>query len=78
VDLLFIDRSPFGPEFCGAQVKAVQITGRKSSKSGNINEIVNQASSALRHRFLDVTDNTEKSLDKFFVITSREISARAS
>jgi signal transduction histidine kinase len=77
VDLLFVNQTPFGPELCGAQVKVVRITSRKTSKTGNINEVINQASSALRHSFLDTSDNTEKSLDKFFIITSREISQPA-
>jgi signal transduction histidine kinase len=74
VDLLFSDDTPFGCELCGAQVKAVSITGSKTDREGNVSELLNQASSALRASFLDPGDNTEKSLDKFFILTSGDIS----
>ncbi|MBL7153450.1 MAG: HAMP domain-containing histidine kinase [Phycisphaerae bacterium] len=74
VDVLCTEETPFGSEFCGLQVKAVPISASKRAKGGNVSELINQASSALRHRFIDERDNTEKSLDKYFILTSAKIS----
>ena len=73
VDVLYTEETPFGTEFCGIQIKAVSIHGTKARKGGNVIELINQASAALRHRFIDERDNTEKSLDKYFVMTSASI-----
>lgn len=74
VDVICTEETPFGTEFCGLQIKAVPISSAKTSKGGNVAELINQASSALRHRFLDERDNTEKTLDKYFILTSANIS----
>jgi signal transduction histidine kinase len=74
VDIICSEVTPLGTEFCGVQVKAVPITGAKTKKTGNVTEMINQAGSALRHAFLDERDNTEKRLDKYFIITSASIS----
>jgi signal transduction histidine kinase len=73
VDIVCTEETPFGTEFCGIQVKAVPIHGTKARKEGNVAELINQASSALRHRFVDERDNTEKRLDKYFFMTSASI-----
>lgn len=74
VDVLCAEETPFGTEFCGLQIKAVPISAAKTAKSGNVAELINQASTALRHRFVDERDNTEKTLDKYFILTSAKIS----
>lgn len=73
VDVLCTEETPLGTEFCGIQVKAVSIHGTKARKGGNVVQLINQASAALRHRFIDERDNTEKSLDKYFFMTSASI-----
>jgi len=78
VDILCTEETPLGTEFCGLQVKSVPISGSKTKKKGNVTELINQATSALRHCFTDERDNTEKRLDKYFIITSCGISDASS
>jgi len=63
-------------EYYAVQAKALKIHS-KSGKKGHVNEVIDQMKTALRMPFIDPTDNSEKKIDHFLIITSHDITADA-
>lgn len=73
MDIIFYEESKFGNrEYTGVQAKAVNIHG-SAGKSGNATEILTQAQQAFSYDFTNVYDGKLKNINKFLVITSRDI-----
>jgi hypothetical protein len=74
VDVVFEMDTVFGPLFCGAQIKRKKIHGNsKGDPKGNYSVIYSQAMEAIQIPHFHEAHNTEKMLDIFLVITSKEI-----
>jgi hypothetical protein len=63
-------------EYYALQAKAVKIHGI-SSQEGNAGEIISQAVQAFSVSFIDSLDNERKKIDKFFIVTNKEITPDA-
>ena len=73
VDLLLYKENEFGErEYTGVQVKAVKIH-KRVREGGNAAEILNQAQLAFTHKFPVISDRHKKTIDRFMVVTSCEI-----
>lgn len=75
--LPFFKENEFGfREYYAVQAKAVGIHA-KAGKSGNVNEVIDQAKTALSTAFFDPTDNSRKKIDHLVVVTSHGFSGDA-
>ncbi len=63
-------------EYYALQAKAVKIHGI-SSQDGNAGEIISQCMQAFAISFIDNLDNERKNIDKFFIVTNKEITPDA-
>jgi hypothetical protein len=77
-DIIFCELDKFNnARWMGAQVKAFRIHGTSSRSKGNVQEIVNQIQEAFSNPFYDTSSNREDYVNGMYVITSKEITAKA-
>lgn len=76
-DIVCYYTNPFGDKkWVGVQVKTVDIHG-KSSRSGNIQEVINQIQESFDNPFYHPTYNEEIEINEMFLITSGRITPKA-
>jgi hypothetical protein len=63
-------------EYYSVQTKAVKIHS-KSGKKGHVNEVIDQMKTALTMPFIDPSDNSEKRIDHFIIISSHDFTPDA-
>lgn len=75
--LPFYKENEFGfREYYAVQVKAVKIHA-KAGRKGNVNEVIDQAKSALSTSFFDPSDNSRKRIDHLLIVTSHDFTRDA-
>jgi len=75
--LPFRQRTAFGTyDYLALQAKSTRIHG-KSKASGNVSELIRQATAAFSVSFVDGLDNERKRIDKFIVANNQEITPDA-
>jgi len=73
----FFKENEFGfREYYAIQAKTVKIHAR-AGKKGNVNEVMDQARTALSTAFFDPTDNSRKKIDHLLIVTSQSITRDA-
>jgi hypothetical protein len=73
----FFKENEFGfREYYAVQAKAVKIHAR-AGKRNNVNEVIDQAKTALSTTFFDPTDNSRKRIDHLIIVTSHDLSRDA-
>lgn len=73
----FSKENEFGfREYYAVQAKAVRIHARAGRK-GNVNEILDQAKTALSTSFFDQSDNSKKKIDHLLIVVSQNVSRDA-
>lgn len=78
-DIIFCELDKFrNPRWMGAQVKAVKIHGTSSRSKGNVQEIINKIQEAFDNPFFETASNKEEYIKDMYIITSREITPKAS
>lgn len=73
----FFKENEFGfREYYAVQAKAAKIHAR-AGKKGNVNEVIDQAKTALSTTFFDPTDNSRKKIDHLLIFTSHDFTRDA-